>query len=215
MKINNESLKRNTFKSQFFNGVNLAGSFEFPKVYKQSIKIDCDFLPFNIFRSYKNKSSVGVHFFIDDYHFECLWQNIEKYICMLRSAKLVIGPDFSLYQDMPKALQIFNTYRNRAITTYLQSRGIKIIPVISWSDEDSFTWSFDGIEKGSVVAISSNGVRKGEKSKELFLKGFEKMKQILKPIQILFVGRVPKELETEPLVKIKSFSEILKEKLGG
>ena len=50
---------------------------------------------------------------------------------MLREARAVIGPDFSVYEDMPIAMQVYNTYRNRAVTAYLQSRGVKIVPVIS------------------------------------------------------------------------------------
>lgn len=215
MKRNNEALKRNAFKTQFFDGVVLEGQFEFPKVYAQSIDFDCEFLPFNIYRGSKNKSDFGVHFFIDDYHFECLWQKIEKYVNMLREAKVVVGPDFSVYEDMPIAMQVYNIYRNRAVTAYLQSRGVKVIPVISWSDEDSFKWCFDSIEIGSFVAVSSNGVTKNKSALQAFLKGYRKMKEKIQPSKILFVGRVPKELKDEQLIKIKSFSQILKEKLGG
>lgn len=215
MKRNNEALKRNAFKTQFFDGVVLEGQFEFPKVYAQSIDFACEFLPFNIYRGVKNKSDVGVHFFVDDYHFECLWLNVERYVDMLRQAKVVIGPDFSIYADMPIAMQIYNAYRNRALTAFLQSRGVKVVPVISWSDESSFEWCFDSIEKGSAVAISSNGATKSKSALQAFLKGYHKMKEEITPSQILFVGRIPKELEKEQLIKIKSFSQILKERLGG
>ena len=215
MKRNNEGIKRNTFKTQFFDGVVLDGKFEFPRVYAQSTILDCEFLPFNIYRGAKNKNKIGVHFFIDDYHFECLWQNVERYVDMLRQAKVVIGPDFSIYADMPITMQIYNAYRNRALTAFLQSRGVKVVPVISWSDESSFEWCFDSIEKGSAVAISSNGATKSKSALQAFLKGYQKMKEKIKPSQILFVGRIPKELEKEQLIKIKSFSQILNEKLGG
>lgn len=215
MKRNNEGIKRNTFKTQFFDGVVLDGKFEFPRVYAQSTILDCEFLPFNIYRGTKNKNKIGVHFFIDDYHFECLWQNVERYVDMLRQAKVVIGPDFSIYSDMPIAMQIYNTYRNRALTAFLQSRGVKVVPIISWSDENSFEWCFDSIEKGSVVAVSSNGTTKSKSALQAFLKGYEKMKEEIKPLQILFVGRVPKELNKEQLYKIKGFSQILREKLRG
>lgn len=62
-----------------------------------------------------NDYNQWVHFYEDDYLFERLWKNPKKYIEILKRYKGVILPDFSLYRDMPLAMQIWNIYRSRAI----------------------------------------------------------------------------------------------------
>ena len=60
-----------------------------------------------------------------------------------------------MYLEMPYALQIYNTFRNRWCGAYLSDKGIKVIPTVSWSDEKSIEFCFKGIEKGSIVAVST------------------------------------------------------------
>ena len=86
----------------------------------------------------------GVHFYIDDYRFERLWNDPHKYIDRLKLFDCMLTPDFSLYMDMPKAMQIWNIYRSRLIGQIAQDEGIKVIPTLSWSDSQSFKFCFDG-----------------------------------------------------------------------
>lgn len=65
---------------------------------------------FNYAMSSKKKDC-GVHFFLDDYQFQRLWNNPEKYIEVLMKYPFVLSPDFSLYSDYPRALQIYNHYK--------------------------------------------------------------------------------------------------------
>ena len=55
-------------------------------------------------------SNVGIHFFIEDYEFNAVWTNPDKYLDIFKQCKAVATPDFSLYSDMPKALQIYNVF---------------------------------------------------------------------------------------------------------
>lgn len=74
---------------------------------------------------------------------------------------------------------------------YWQSLGLKVIPTISWSDERSFDFCFEGIEIGNVVAVSTHGNRKAE---EEFMLGYNKMLQIIKPSAIICYGKPFKEM---------------------
>ena len=81
-------------------------------------------------------------------------QIMESYVSMLQDFKCVMSPDFSTYTDFPKALQVYNHFRKHWIGTYMQMNGIDVIPTISWSDKESFSWCFDGEPVGGVVAVA-------------------------------------------------------------
>lgn len=176
-----------------------------PTTYKK-----CDFIPFNYVKGCKDKSGKGVHFFIDDYQFNRLWNAPDRYLDMLSNFTYVMSPDFSTYTDFPKAIQIYNHYRKHWVGAYFQMHGINVIPTISWSDKDSFEWCFDGEPVGGVVAVSSVGCMNSRKRKELFTDGYREMMDRLKPKTIIFYGNVPEECEGN-IVNIKAFQEKYRE----
>ena len=172
------------------------GQYSIPEI--EPVDYDhCEWIPFNFAKTCKNKEELGVHFFIDDYQFARLWNNPPLYLPLLNKFKYVMAPDFSLFTDMPVAMQIYNHYRKHWIAKYYKNFGIKIIPTISWSDENSYSWCFDGEPINSVVAISTVGVMKRKESQELFFKGYEKMKEILNPTKILCYGKIPDQISSE------------------
>ncbi len=102
-------------------------------------------------------------------------EKLKQYYCLL-------SPDYSLYTDMSLALQIKNTFKNRWCGAYWQSLGLNVIPTIEWGDERSFDFCFDGVEEGSIVAVSTYGKQKIE---EEFMKGYNEMLKRIKPCAII------------------------------
>ena len=131
------------------------------------------------------RKSVGVHFCLDDYQFETLWNHPNKYIDRFRRCGAILSPDFSLYTDFPFAIQIYNHYRKHWLARFYQDRNITVIPTIAWSDESSFGWCFDGEPHGGIVAVSTIGVLKAKESLELFLQGYEAMLRKLEPAGVI------------------------------
>lgn len=174
----------------------------------------CEFIGFNQAKTCKDRAGKGVHFFLDDYQFQRLWNKPDAYINMLSQFRFIMSPDFSTYTDFPKALQIYNHFRKHWIGAYMQMYGIDVIPTISWSDRESFEWCFDGEPAGGVVAVSSVGVMNSKERKALFLNGYDEMLRRLEPETVLFYGQVPEEC-TGNIVKIKSFGEELTERKRG
>jgi hypothetical protein len=140
-----------------------------------------------------------------------LWNNVDRYLDICAQYKYVLSPDFSLYDEFPEALQIYNHYRKHWIGAYFQERGINIIPTISWSGQHSFRWCFDGEPVGGTVAISSVGVQKHGCTKELFLMGYDEMLRQLQPETILFYGDVPEEC-TGNILRIPAYQERFRER---
>lgn len=183
------------------------GAYDIPQL--EPVQFDregCEFIPFSAAARCKDRASKGVHFFIDDYRFKRLWSAPDNYLPMLQEFKYIMTPDFSMYTDYPKVMQIYNHYRKHWIGAYLQEYGVQVIPTICWSDESSYEWCFDGEPEHSVVAVSSVGTQLNRKSKELFVKGYNAMVERLHPETIIFYGNVPVECMGN-IVRIRAFQE--------
>jgi Domain of unknown function (DUF4417) len=141
----------------------------------------------------------AVHFFLDDERFEPVWRTPEKGLSYVRGVGSALTPDFSLYPGMPLALQLFNVYRNRWCGAFWQSRGVRVIPTVGWSDERSYPFCFLGVEKGSTVAVSTVGLGRGprgasEGESALFAAGYREMLGRLRPRLVLVYGESPEGL---------------------
>ena len=143
----------------------------------------------------RSKDGVGdgaVHFFLDDYRFERVWNRPNKALVSLEKFATLLTPDFSLYHDWPLSLQLWNTYRSRWCGAFWQQQGFTTIPTISWSDEESYAFCFCGIPTQSVVAVSTVGVRLGDPLEyALFVRGFQALVKRLQPVLVLCYGKLP------------------------
>ena len=100
----------------------------------------------------------------------------------------VLTPDFSVYPEMPFAEQLHQTFKNRWCGAYWQHMGLNVYPTISWSDRNSLDFCFEGIEKNSVVAISTVGLNRIAIEKKEFLYCYERMLEVLEPSIIICYG---------------------------
>lgn len=135
-----------------------------------------------------------VMFYEHDYNFERLWHNPKRYLERLQKFKGVISPDFSLFRNMPLAMQIWNAYRGHALAAWMQEQGIEVIPNIRFNDVRTYAFCFDGAEKGKTVAVGTHGCIGRKEDRAIFAAGLEQMVQRLEPKTILVYGRAPKGL---------------------
>lgn len=133
--------------------------------------------------------NAGVHFFIDDYRFERVWNQPERYIGILKGFDCVFTPDFSLYLDMPEAMKIWNIYRSRLIGQMCQREGMNVIPTVSWADAESYDYCFDGLPAGGAVAVSTVGVMRDKEAERIFRDGMAAMIGKIEPGLILMYGK--------------------------
>ena len=196
-KPDSENIRKwNFFSKNKWNIPNIKGIEEFDEKVQ--------FIGFNYAKTCEKqqKTNFGVHFFLDDYQFERLWNRPDKYIQLLLKFKYVLSPDFSMYTDYPKAMQMWKHYQKHWLGAYMELFGIKVIPTIGWSDKESFKWCFDGEPKNSIVAVSSIGTQRNEESRRAFLDGYNKMVEVLKPTTILFWGNIPSELDKTNIIEM-------------
>lgn len=136
----------------------------------------------------------ATHFFLHDYRFETVWNRPRQTWSAVSQCPIALSPDFSLYRDWPLALQLWNTYRNRWCGAYWQSRGLTVIPTLTWSTPESYAFCFCGVERRSLVAISTLGVKLEQPAEYAwFIAGFREMVSRLDPSRVLCYGPAPRE----------------------
>lgn len=176
-----------------------AGAFQMPQVERHHGMLPSGLVPFHKAVHHKNQPIlIGqhlkitdknfVHFFLDDYQFERLWNAPERYLTTLSSYAGVLSPDFSLYRDMPCALQLWNTYRNRVLTCWLQQQGLNVVPTVSWSDRSSYDFCFDGPPMYGTFALSTVGTQKNRDARRLFRDGFYEFMERCSPDTLVVYG---------------------------
>lgn len=162
------------------------GFYQMPIIENDNY-IPKDLIGFNYVLT-SDKYESGVHFYIDDYQFERVWNEPDKYIEKIQQFDCALSPDFSLYMDMPMAMKIWNVYRSRLIGQIMQDNGIKVIPTISWAEKETFEFCFDGIRKNAIVSISTVGVKNSPEAMKIFKDGCDEMIKRLKPKAIVLYG---------------------------
>lgn len=132
-----------------------------------------------------------VHFFLDDYRFETLWTNPTRPITRLQRVGTALTPDFSMWSQMPKIMQLWQVYRARWCGAWMIQHGVKVIPTVGWSTPESWEFCFAGLPKWATVAVSAVGVVRRKEAQGAFASGLKEMVDQLEPAKILVYGKLP------------------------
>ena len=182
--IEKEKKQQKLVRNEFLYYNMSAGKYDFPIIKKQDI--DPDKIKFLSFADAKKEDSENrdktIHFFTYDWKFEKVYENPEEELEKLSQYYALLSPDFSLFTNMPLALQIESVFKSRWCGAFWQSRGLRVIPTVSWGDEKSFDFCFDGIERGAVVAVSTYY---RENCEEEFMLGYNQMLERINPSMVL------------------------------
>lgn len=176
---NKQKLVRNEFKG--------IGKYGIPLIKKQEIDLDkIELLNFTKTKINDNENKhKTIHFFTYDWLFDNVYEKPEIAFEKLNQYYALLTPEFSTYKDMPLARQIDSVFKNRWCGAYWQKQGMKVIPTVSWGSIPCMEFCFDGIEKGSVVAVSTYTREDNEKG---FMLGYNKMLEIIEPSAIICYG---------------------------
>lgn len=184
-------------RERTYKGVNLKdfdeeradGFYQIP-IIKPTRFVPDKLIGFNYARTSK-ETDCGIHFFIDDYQFERVWNDPDTNIEYLKKFQCALTPDWSLYMDMPMAMKIWNVYRSRLIGQLMQDAGIEVIPTVSWAQPETYSFCFDGLKPGGVIAVSTVGVMRSEEAKKIWADGMTEALKRLKPSLVLCYGVEP------------------------
>ena len=190
------SLEHDPFHFYLIQGAFLDGKYDFPIVLDKEINIPKYLVPFSQRKRIKKevKKDVALHFYMHDKDFSNFLQHPEKYLDEVKEFGGIVSPDPSLYTNMPLAVQLYNSFLNRAVAFFLQKNKVNVIPNVRWGSVPSFKFCFDGLVTRATYAISGYGCTKKKCDKELFKKGLEVMLEKLEPKLILVYGGMPKSI---------------------
>lgn len=93
-----------------------------------------------------------------------------------------------MYIEMAPVMQLYNVFRNRWCGAHWASKGIRVIPTVNWGDESTFDFCFQGIEKGSTVAVSTYMATEHDNrndQKAWFMAGYNEMLRQIEPERII------------------------------
>lgn len=127
----------------------------------------------------------GVHFFVDDECFDDLYTNPEKTFSRYAQYRLCCTPDFSVYGEMPTWRQMESVAHGRWVGAWWQSKGMSVVPTVSWDKYASFDFCFDGIEQGCVVAVATYACRQDRLG---YLRGYSAMLERIRPPAVICYG---------------------------
>lgn len=91
-------------------------------------------------------------------------------------------------------MQLWNIYRSRAIGTWLQFNGVKVIPNLRYGDWRTFKVCTDGLPQHSVIAIGTHGTLKGLEDRDIFVKGLDVVIRRIMPVAIIVYGACPDDI---------------------
>ena len=211
-----QKLVRNEFKG--------VGKYGMPLIKRQNIDLDkIELLAFTKTKhNDEENQNKTIHFFTYDWNFQSVYEKPEESLEKLDQYYALLIPEFSTYKDMPLARQIDSVFKNRWCGAFWQKQGMIVIPTISWGSIPCLEFCFDGIEKGSVVAVSTYT---REDNRDDFMLGYNKMLEIIEPSAIICYGTPFPEMKgkikaidpfnKEELIKKMGFVEFTKKYLAG
>lgn len=176
----------NAYNLHEYNPLNIDGKYNMPIIHK-STYIPNRLVGFNyVLNSAEDDSTI--HFYLDDYQFERIWNRPLFYIEKLKRFNAVLAPDFSLYMDMPMAMKIWNVYRSRLIGQIMQDEGIEVIPTVSWAEKETFDFCFDGLEQYGTISVSTIGVKRDSEAYRIWVDGMDECIERLRPTTVIVYG---------------------------
>lgn len=171
-----------------FHELETAGRWDMPVIQPCDVTPD-DLLPFNLTTGNKPDTNTAVHFFIDDYQFQRVWNAPERYVDLFKRFQATLTPDFSLYMDMPQAMKLWNVYRSRYLGAWWQAQGVSVIPTLQWADPQTYAYCFDGLPHDSTVAVSTLGVIGDPEAESAWSEGMSLALTLLHPSLVLHYGK--------------------------
>ena len=210
--LNTGKRKQDIFKLYYWHDAMLVGSHRLPSL-APSQSVPYNVISFNEHSAVKYPEKHWLDFFIDDWLFECFWNQPQRYEEKLQKFAGIISPDYSMLPEMLPDQRAWNCTRNRVSAYYLQVRGYDVIPTASWCLEEDFTWCFDGLPEHSSIAVSTNGCKLSPYGRRIFLRGVESLQRQKSPSHLIVCGRPMAELACyNNVVYYPAFSQRWKER---
>ena len=154
----------------------------------------CPLVPDKLFpweeRSKYPVNGGAIHFYCEDVYLSSPWNKaprLDHVPEVVKRAGVCLTPDYSIFVDYPKAVNIWNVYRARLLGALWQHQGIQVIPSLMWGEiltQGDFL--FEGLPAGGTFAIST-GHSQGDEA--LFQEFYTEALKRCQPDNMLVYGQ--------------------------
>lgn len=182
------------FHARYYAGATYAGDFEMP-VIEGTDQIPEDLIRFSDPKSRKrNNPNAWVVPYEHDVKLRPFWRNAFKYMDGLLEHPGIVSWDFSMYRNMPFALQYWNCFRGRLLGSLYERCGGTCIPNIRPSDSRSLSYCFDGIPTEATIAMGTLGALSSPDDKRAFAMYVKETVRRLRPKNLIVYGVAPENI---------------------
>lgn len=187
------------FHTRYYAGATYAGDFEMPVIE------GTDEVPERLVRFSDSKSSKrnDVDAWIVPYEHDIklrpMWRDAFRYMEDMLKHPGIVSWDFSMYRNMPFALQYWNCFRGRLLGSLFERCGGVCIPNIRPSDSRSFAYAFDGLPTEATLAMGTTGALRASEDRTVFAAYVRETVERLRPKNIIVYGVAPESVFSSAL----------------
>ncbi len=147
---------------------------------------DCVALPVRCWGQYKRTAANDGtwHFYTDDYRFQNLWVNPLPIVNT--GCRAVVEPNFSINEQMPRAVALWRIYQKRWLSRYWQSHGIRVFADLNVAIEQA-ELNLLGIPQG-YNAFATRGYVKWIEDIERQFETAQRIAGIIEPLFLVYGG---------------------------
>lgn len=162
---------------------------------------------FDKIASASDASRTLADFYVEERKLRRLIDRPQRFASQFEGLWGVTSPDFSMWAESPPQFRQLATWLNRSIGRVYSDRGIRVVPHLRWSDSRDHDHCFAGVERGSVVAVSTHGAWRQVDLRHQFLMGLRPMVEAITPPVVIVHGSIDPQVRREigPSVQILHF----------
>ena len=110
---------------------------------------------------------------------------LNKFKNRFKDVKYMIEPDYSQCGDAAECINKYNVFRQRVVNAWLTFEcNILVIPNINYIEINK-DFVFEGIEKGSTIAMSVMGMLRAKQNTDILLEGIRKAVDTIRPNKMI------------------------------
>ena len=181
---------KDDFQAYLTNGAFYTNTMGYPILESWMIldSIPKRMVPFDKIKEVNDLSDCIICMYCNDASLNKIRKNPHLYLKNFSKAMGITGLDFSIFNDQPYAIQIYQMYSNLAYSYYYGLRHIPIVPNVRIGETAFSKEYFDAIPKGAIVSIGTYGFSKTKEEKNRQNKFVEELVESLRFKTILVYG---------------------------
>ena len=153
---------------------------------------------YNQFAINEKYNNAILGFFLHDKIFEAVYNQPITTLNRVANSGIIgmLTPNFSLWVDTPIAMQIWAWYKTQWCGRFFQENGIKVMPTLNWSDENSYDFCFSGVPKNVKQVIVQCRNLSNDIARKRFIKGcYEARRRLNFEKMYIYGGNIPSTKE--------------------